>query len=209
MLAYVREHVPSRARPRCAATRSPPTAASSPATCRSSTRFLHYRMVDVSSVKELARRWYPRAYFNSPKKAGGHRALADILESVEELRYYRSTVFVPQPGPTHEAGRGRRGAPGRRLGAVGRRRTRLAAAHHGGCSSAGRAPGCDPGCRGFEPRHSPHAVALSGAGPRPARRSVVLRSPTPADQTRRHPQTTAFAGALTWLQSLPPCSLPG
>ena len=64
--------------------------------------FLHYRMVDVSSVKELARRWYPRAYFNSPKKAGGHRALADILESVKELRYYRATVFVPQPGPTSE-----------------------------------------------------------------------------------------------------------
>ncbi len=64
--------------------------------------FLHYRMVDVSSVKELARRWYPRAYFNAPKKGGGHRALADILESVEELRYYRSTVFVPQPGPSSE-----------------------------------------------------------------------------------------------------------
>jgi len=64
--------------------------------------FLHYRMVDVSSVKELARRWYPRAYFNSPKKAGGHRALADIHESVKELRYYRSTVFVPMPGPTTE-----------------------------------------------------------------------------------------------------------
>ncbi len=64
--------------------------------------FLHYRMVDVSSIKELARRWYPRAYFNSPKKAGGHRALADILESVNELRYYRSTIFVPHPGPTSE-----------------------------------------------------------------------------------------------------------
>ena len=64
--------------------------------------FLHYRMVDVSSVKELARRWYPRAYFNSPKKAGGHRALADILESVKELRYYRSVIFVPQPGPTSD-----------------------------------------------------------------------------------------------------------
>ena len=64
--------------------------------------FLHYRMIDVSSIKELARRWYPRAYFNSPKKAGGHRALADIQESVQELRYYRSTVFVPQPGPTSE-----------------------------------------------------------------------------------------------------------
>jgi oligoribonuclease len=64
--------------------------------------FLHYRMVDVSSVKELARRWYPRAYFQSPKKNGGHRALADILDSVRELAYYRSTVFVPQPGPTTE-----------------------------------------------------------------------------------------------------------
>jgi oligoribonuclease len=64
--------------------------------------FLHYRMVDVSSVKELARRWFPRAYFHSPKKAGGHRALADIHESVRELAYYRSTVFVPDPGPTSE-----------------------------------------------------------------------------------------------------------
>ncbi|MCU1603130.1 MAG: oligoribonuclease [Frankiales bacterium] len=64
--------------------------------------FLHYRMVDVSSVKELARRWYPRAYFHSPKKAGGHRALADIHESVRELRYYRSAVFVPAPGPTSD-----------------------------------------------------------------------------------------------------------
>lgn len=64
--------------------------------------FLHYRMVDVSSVKELARRWYPRAYFQSPKKAGGHRALADIRESIQELRYYREAIFVPQPGPTSE-----------------------------------------------------------------------------------------------------------
>jgi oligoribonuclease len=62
--------------------------------------WLHYRMVDVSSVKELARRWSPRVYFNSPKKGGGHRALADIRESVTELQYYRSTLFVPQPGPT-------------------------------------------------------------------------------------------------------------
>jgi oligoribonuclease len=61
--------------------------------------YLHYRMVDVSSIKELARRWYPRAYFCSPVKHGGHRALADIRESVQELRYYRDTVFVPEPGP--------------------------------------------------------------------------------------------------------------
>lgn len=60
--------------------------------------FLHYRNVDVSSVKELARRWFPRAFFNAPAKAGGHRALADIRESIEELRYYREAVFVPAPG---------------------------------------------------------------------------------------------------------------
>jgi oligoribonuclease len=61
--------------------------------------YLHYRMIDVSSVKELARRWYPRAYFASPVKVGGHRALADIRESITELRYYREAVFVPMPGP--------------------------------------------------------------------------------------------------------------
>jgi oligoribonuclease len=61
--------------------------------------YLHYRMIDVSSIKELARRWYPRAYFSSPAKHGGHRALADIRESVQELRYYRDAVFVPPPGP--------------------------------------------------------------------------------------------------------------
>ena len=61
--------------------------------------YLHYRMIDVSSVKELARRWYPRAYFASPAKIGGHRALADIRESVAELRYYREAIFVARPGP--------------------------------------------------------------------------------------------------------------
>lgn len=59
---------------------------------------VHYRNVDVSSIKELARRWYPRAYYNTPAKSGNHRALADIRESIEELRYYRDAVFVPQPG---------------------------------------------------------------------------------------------------------------
>ncbi|GAA1865269.1 oligoribonuclease [Actinomadura bangladeshensis] len=66
---------------------------------------LHYRMVDVSSIKELARRWYPRAYFASPEKKGGHRALADITESIQELRYYRAAVFVPQPGPDSDTAR--------------------------------------------------------------------------------------------------------
>ena len=67
--------------------------------------FLHYRMVDVSSIKELAKRWYPRAYFASPPKHGGHRALADIRESIAELRYYREAVFVPPPGPDTTAAR--------------------------------------------------------------------------------------------------------
>jgi oligoribonuclease len=66
---------------------------------------LHYRMVDVSSIKELARRWYPRVYFSSPEKKGGHRALADITESIQELRYYRAAVFVQQPGPDTDTAR--------------------------------------------------------------------------------------------------------
>lgn len=65
-------------------------------------RWLHYRNVDVSSIKELSRRWYPRAYFQAPTKHGGHRALADIRESIRELAYYRAAVFVPQPGPTSD-----------------------------------------------------------------------------------------------------------
>ena len=60
---------------------------------------LHYRSVDVSTLKELARRWYPRVYFNAPVKHGGHRAAADILESIRELRYYREAMHLPQPGP--------------------------------------------------------------------------------------------------------------
>jgi oligoribonuclease len=63
---------------------------------------LHYRMVDVSSIKELCRRWYPRIYFAQPAKGMAHRALADILESIRELAYYRATAFVPPPGPTSE-----------------------------------------------------------------------------------------------------------
>jgi oligoribonuclease len=66
---------------------------------------LHYRVIDVSSIKELSRRWYPRAYFASPAKSGNHRALADIQESIEELRYYGAAVFVPPPGPDSETAR--------------------------------------------------------------------------------------------------------
>ena len=102
VLAYVREHVPEA--------RKAPLCGNSIATDRGFlTRdmpeldgWLHYRMVDVSSIKELARRWYPRAYYQSPKKGGGHRALADIRESVTELAYYRRAIMVPPPGPTSE-----------------------------------------------------------------------------------------------------------
>ena len=64
---------------------------------------LHYRMIDVSTVKELSRRWFPKAYFNQPQKGMAHRALADIVESIRELDYYRRAVFVPAPGPDTEA----------------------------------------------------------------------------------------------------------
>ena len=67
--------------------------------------YLHYRNVDVSTVKEVAKRWYPRVFHNAPPKNGGHRALADILESIREMAYYRAAVFVPQPGPTSEEAR--------------------------------------------------------------------------------------------------------
>lgn len=63
---------------------------------------LHYRIIDVSSIKELSRRWFPRAYFAAPTKSGGHRALADIRESIAELRYYREAVFLPSPGRSSE-----------------------------------------------------------------------------------------------------------
>ena len=103
VLAYIKEHCPDGSRP--------PLAGNTVATDRAFLQrdmpeleaFLHYRIVDVSSIKELARRWYPRAYFNSPPKTGNHRALADIQESIEELRYYRAAVFVPQPGPDSSA----------------------------------------------------------------------------------------------------------
>ena len=63
-------------------------------------RWVHYRNVDVSSLKELARRWFPRIHYHSPAKLGNHRALADIQESIEELRYYREAMFVAPPGPS-------------------------------------------------------------------------------------------------------------
>jgi oligoribonuclease len=103
VLAYIQEHCPDGSRP--------PLAGNTVATDRAFLArdmpelesFLHYRIVDVSSIKELSRRWYPRVYFNSPAKSGNHRALADIQESIEELRYYRAAVFVPPPGPDSDA----------------------------------------------------------------------------------------------------------
>ncbi|WP_055591262.1 oligoribonuclease [Peterkaempfera griseoplana] len=105
VLAYVREHVPDAGKA--------PLCGNSVATDRgflsrdmpALEAHLHYRIVDVSSIKELARRWYPRAYYNSPEKNGNHRALADIRDSIIELRYYREAVFVPQPGPDSDTAR--------------------------------------------------------------------------------------------------------
>jgi oligoribonuclease len=101
-LDYIRQHVPD---PRTA-----PLAGNSIATDRAFLArdmpaldgYLHYRMVDVSSVKELCRRWYPRVFYAKPEKGLAHRALADIMESIRELEYYRRTLFVPLPGPTTE-----------------------------------------------------------------------------------------------------------
>jgi oligoribonuclease len=69
-------------------------------------KYLHYRNIDVSSLKELTRRWFPRVYFQLPKKTGNHRALADILESIQELRYYRKAILVEEPGPDSETAKG-------------------------------------------------------------------------------------------------------
>ena len=99
VLAYLRRHVPD--------SRRAPLAGNTIGTDRAFLArdmpelesYVHYRNVDVSSVKELARRWLPRSYYAAPAKSGNHRALADIRESIEELRYYREAVFVPPPGP--------------------------------------------------------------------------------------------------------------
>ena len=124
VMAYLREH--------CGPDSRPPLAGNSVATDRGFVArdmaeldgFLHYRIVDVSSIKELSKRWFPRAYFNAPTKRGNHRALADIQESIEELRYYRDTVFVPLPGPDSDA-------------------AKEAAARHGGSITGLGAPSAD------------------------------------------------------------------
>ncbi|GAB3701413.1 oligoribonuclease [Mariniluteicoccus flavus] len=103
VLAYVRQHVPEA--------RKAPLAGNTIGTDRTFLaaympeleQHVHYRNVDVSSFKELARRWFPRVYYNTPAKSGNHRALADIQESIEELRYYREAMLVPAPGPSTDA----------------------------------------------------------------------------------------------------------
>ena len=105
VLTYIKAHCPKGSRP--------PLAGNTVATDRSFLArdmptletFLHYRIVDVSSIKELSRRWFPRAYFQSPAKRGNHRALADIQESIEELRYYREAIFTTPPGPDSDTAR--------------------------------------------------------------------------------------------------------
>jgi oligoribonuclease len=99
VLAYVREHCEDGSRPPLAGNTVATDRAFISRDMKDLDTFLHYRIVDVSSIKELARRWYPRAYYAAPAKRGNHRALADILESIEELRYYRAAIFVPSPGP--------------------------------------------------------------------------------------------------------------
>lgn len=133
VLDYVRQHCPDGSRP--------PLAGNTVATDRAFLArdmpdletFLHYRIVDVSSIKELSRRWFPRAYFQAPAKRGNHRALADIQESIEELRYYREAVFVPSPGPDSDAAR------------------RIAARHGGSLTGLTGAPAPAAGADSAEP----------------------------------------------------------
>jgi oligoribonuclease len=142
VLDYVREHVPEA--------RRAPLAGNSVGTDRlflardmpQLESYLHYRVVDVSSIKELARRWYPRVYFASPAKAGNHRALEDIQESIEELRYYRATVFVEPPGPDSETARAHAAEHGGSLTAA-EAAVRAASAEATGRGAAEEAPGVD------------------------------------------------------------------
>lgn len=103
VLAYIREHVPEPRRAPLAGNTIGTDRAFLARDMPTLEAHVHYRNVDVSSLKELARRWYPRAYYNTPAKNGNHRALADIQESIEELRYYREALFVSPPGLNTEA----------------------------------------------------------------------------------------------------------
>ena len=132
--------------------------------------FLHYRMIDVSSIKELCRRWYPRIYFGQPAKGLAHRALADIHESIRELQVlpaHRVRAAAGAHDQRHRRGRRPSSEPPRPtpqgIDSAAERPEQLVSTSplhrsggNGGCSSVGRASGCDPECRGFESRHSPH-----------------------------------------------------
>ncbi len=202
VLTYLAEQCPSGSRP--------PLAGNSVGTDRAFLArdmtdldaFLHYRIVDVSSIKELARRWFPRAYYASPAKQGNHRALADIQESIEELRYYREAVFVPSPGPDTAAAKRLAGHHGGSLtgpavpdsgptpdpstlsSAPGRL---LTPGRRGGYSSAGRAPPCGGGCRGFKSRYSPQSIEPLTCARRSGARSVSTAAVRrqPRGQVRR------------------------
>jgi oligoribonuclease len=105
VMAYIREHVPEAGKAQLAGNSVGTDRGFLARDMPELEKYLHYRIVDVSSIKELARRWYPRVYFNSPKKTGNHRALGDIRDSIAELRYYREAIFVPQPGPDSDTAR--------------------------------------------------------------------------------------------------------
>ncbi len=102
VLAYVREHVPAARKAPLAGNTVGMDKAFLERDMPELMAHLHYRVVDVSSIKELVRRWYPRVFFQAPVKTGGHRALGDIEDSIRELKYYRETVLVPAPGPDSE-----------------------------------------------------------------------------------------------------------
>lgn len=105
VLAYVRRHVPDLKKAPLAGNSVHVDRAFLARDMPDFEAALHYRNIDVSTIKELARRWYPRAYYASPTKTGNHRALGDIQDSIQELRYYRRAVFVPEPGPDSEVAR--------------------------------------------------------------------------------------------------------
>ena len=130
VLAYIKEHCPDGSRPPLAGNTVATDRAFLARDMQALESFLHYRIVDVSSIKELSRRWYPRAYFAAPTKRGNHRALADIQESIEELRYYREAVYVPQPGPDSAQAR------------------EIAARHGGQLTGLGPESGADSGSAG-------------------------------------------------------------
>ena len=186
-----------------AATRSPPTAGSSPATCPRSTSHLHYRIIDVSSIKELARRWYPRVYFNCPAEArrpprarrhpGEHRGAAATTarpcscrspaRTPTTARRSRAARHRARRRPTDRHARGPRAVTrsGDLYDGAADARPPVPRSLDGGCSSAGRAPGCGPGGRGFKSRHSPQSTSYGDAAG-PARRGRDRRRPPCVDQ---------------------------